>query len=166
MVEETNRYYQQYLYTSGNVLVSVEVLRLTPQGEKRITQSVDHQRNNRQQLSGNYKCVKTLRFFFSSHGNVNKQTNPLQVDDLITNKSLAIFEALRRILDTQYQHSCSCKCENITTLWYHTVLLGQIEERVAFPVGDNWRLNNRDVTKSSPFNSGFIPSRYFPLSMF
>jgi len=31
--------------------------------------------------------------FFRSHRNVGKQTIPLQVDDIITNKSLVIFEA-------------------------------------------------------------------------
>jgi hypothetical protein len=35
------------------------------------------------------------------HRNVTKQTNPLQVDNLITNKSVAILEASRRILNTQ-----------------------------------------------------------------
>jgi hypothetical protein len=38
--------------------------------------------------------------FLKCHRNVNKQTKPLQVDDLITNKSLAILEASRRIMNT------------------------------------------------------------------
>jgi hypothetical protein len=36
------------------------------------------------------------------HRNVIKETNPLQVDDLITNKSVAMLEASRRILKMQY----------------------------------------------------------------
>jgi hypothetical protein len=39
--------------------------------------------------------------FLKYHMNVCKQTTPLQVDDLITNKSLTNSEASRRILDTQ-----------------------------------------------------------------
>jgi len=35
------------------------------------------------------------------HRNVTKQTNPLQLDDLVTNKSAGILEASRRILNTQ-----------------------------------------------------------------
>jgi hypothetical protein len=38
--------------------------------------------------------------FLICYSNVSKQTNPLQVDELITNKSLAISEASRIILDT------------------------------------------------------------------
>jgi len=41
------------------------------------------------------------------HRNVTKQINPLQVDDLITHKSVAILEASRRILNTQYVKSVS-----------------------------------------------------------
>jgi len=33
--------------------------------------------------------------------NATKQTNPLQVDNLIKNKSVAILEASRRILTTE-----------------------------------------------------------------
>jgi len=37
------------------------------------------------------------------HRNVSKQTNPLQVDDLVTDKSLAVLDASRRILNTYYK---------------------------------------------------------------
>jgi len=35
------------------------------------------------------------------HRNVTKQTNPLQVDTIITNNCVEILEASRRILNTQ-----------------------------------------------------------------
>jgi hypothetical protein len=44
--------------------------------------------------------VQNVHKLLKCHRNASKQTNPLQVDDLITNKSLAIFEASRRIMDT------------------------------------------------------------------
>jgi hypothetical protein len=52
-------------------------------------------------LSGVHESLKCNR-------NVCKQTNPLQVDNLITNKSVAISEASRRILNT--------KCVKISVL--------------------------------------------------
>jgi len=45
---------------------------------------VEHQWKNRQQQCGNYTHVKSSQFF-ESHRNVTKQTNLLQVDNLITN---------------------------------------------------------------------------------
>jgi len=53
-----------------------------------------------------------LMIFLKCYGNVSKQTNPLQLDDSITHKCLAIFKAIRRILDMQDQNFCSCKYEN------------------------------------------------------
>jgi len=35
--------------------------------------------------------------FFKCHRNLSKQTNPFKVDDLVTNKSVEILEACRRI---------------------------------------------------------------------
>jgi hypothetical protein len=38
--------------------------------------------------------------FLKCHRKVSKHTNPLQVDNLITNKFVVILEAFRRILTT------------------------------------------------------------------
>jgi hypothetical protein len=46
------------------------------------------------------------------HRNVTKQTNPLQVDNLIIDKSVATLEASRRILNIVCQNFCSSKCKN------------------------------------------------------
>jgi len=43
--------------------------------------------------------------------NVTKQTNPLQVNNFITGKSVGIYGASRRILITQCVKIYSCKCE-------------------------------------------------------
>jgi hypothetical protein len=47
--------------------------------------------------------------FSKCHRNASNQTNPLQVDDIITSKSLRNFEASGRILNTQCQNIYSCK---------------------------------------------------------
>jgi hypothetical protein len=76
-----------------------------------ILMFVDHQRKNRQQHCGNYTCVKISQFL-KCHRVVTKQTNPLQVDNLITNKFVSILEASRRILNTQcVDISVYCKSE-------------------------------------------------------
>jgi len=46
-------------------------------------------------------CQRVLDFL-KCHMNINKQTNLLQVDDLITNKSMVILGASRWILNIQY----------------------------------------------------------------
>jgi len=80
---------------------------------------VDHQRKNRQNC-GNYTCVKSSQFL-KYHRSVTKQTNPLKVDNLITNKSVTIVEAPRRILkhyDSVVQSSYQvAEVENMSQ-WY------------------------------------------------
>jgi len=49
------------------------------------------------------KCFKSSQFS-QCHKNVTKQTNPLVVHNLITNKYVAILEASRRILNTVHQN--------------------------------------------------------------
>jgi hypothetical protein len=44
--------------------------------------------------------MSRVRDSLKCHRNVTKQTNPLQVDNLITNKSMAILEASRSIVNT------------------------------------------------------------------
>jgi hypothetical protein len=46
-------------------------------------------------VSKSSQCLKC-------HRNVTKQINPLQVHNLVANKSVAILEASRRILNIQY----------------------------------------------------------------
>jgi len=46
--------------------------------------------------------------YLKCHRNVSKQANPLQVDNLITNKYVGILEASKRTLSTQ--------CVNISVL--------------------------------------------------
>jgi hypothetical protein len=43
---------------------------------------------------------------------VNKQTNPLQVDNLITNKSGNLRNLYKNSEHTVCQNLCFCKCEN------------------------------------------------------
>jgi hypothetical protein len=73
------------------------------------------------------------------HRNVSKQTNPLQMDNLITNKPVAISEASRRIMNTQCVKIpvlANLKIfKNIMTLRYCMVPTGQREEYVGFPWG-------------------------------
>jgi hypothetical protein len=45
--------------------------------------------------------VSRVHDFLKCHRKVMKQTNPLQVDNLITNKYVAILEAFRRILNIE-----------------------------------------------------------------
>jgi hypothetical protein len=63
---------------------------------------------------------KCQRVYNSSkcHGTVTKQTNPLQVDNVITYKSVATLDTCRRILNPQKLHSCKCEkiFKNIVTL--------------------------------------------------
>jgi len=59
----------------------------------------DYKRND----SSNVKTIHTSRLHDSvkCYRNVTKQTNPLQVENLITNKSVVNLEAPRRIFKTQ-----------------------------------------------------------------
>jgi hypothetical protein len=59
---------------------------------------VDHQRTDGN--NGKTIHVTTVHYVFRCQGNVSKQTNPFQVDDLITNKYVALLEASRKILNT------------------------------------------------------------------
>jgi len=63
-------------------------------------------KERRQQHCGNYTCVKSSWFF--------KMSNRFQVDNLITNKSVANLRSLLK--NSEYsvcQNFCSCKCEQI-----------------------------------------------------
>jgi hypothetical protein len=46
-------------------------------------------------------CVSKIHNYLKCHRNITEQTNPLQVDNVITNKSLLIYEVSRRIMNTQ-----------------------------------------------------------------
>jgi len=44
--------------------------------------------------------VSRVNCYLKWHRNINKETNPLQVDNLITDKCALLYEASRRILNT------------------------------------------------------------------
>jgi len=45
--------------------------------------------------------VSRVNDYFKCHRNITMQTYPLQMDNLITNRSVAIYKASKRILNTQ-----------------------------------------------------------------
>jgi hypothetical protein len=55
----------------------------------------------KEQTAALWKLYICQEFKILCHRNVNKQTNCLQVGNLIKNKSVAILEASRRILNTE-----------------------------------------------------------------
>jgi hypothetical protein len=55
--------------------------------------------------------MSRLNDFLKYHRNVNKQTNPLQVDNLITYKSAEILQACRGIMNTACQNFSSSEFE-------------------------------------------------------
>jgi hypothetical protein len=60
-----------------------------------------------------------VHYSLKCHRTVIKQMNPLQVNNLITNKSVAILEASRRIMNTQcFKISVLL---SVTSSWKHDI---------------------------------------------
>jgi len=59
-----------------------------------------------------YRCQRVDNSL-KCHRNVTKQTNSLHVDNLITNKPVAILEASRRILNAYFKISVLANVKNI-----------------------------------------------------